>query len=427
MNRFLPLLILIVLSAGSVRAQWWWGQPSPQESPAEDWWQGEHPQRKPRPAATPQSKRSKNRKKEGTQTAGKTSSAKEAAPRERTTVSLESANPFHARLVGPRNDADVEKQNPVPENLPPARVYGPETSSGTRRMDRLPEPKEWPAAVPPREPPTRDGYTSIVWSYRDGEETLAKACGVTFGEILEANNLKRGELRDGQVLRVPIPDIEPPPMFSAETQAAREIWRGIRGRRQIALTLDAGGESDGLSELLRNLKENGIPATFFVTGEFVRSNSESVKEIVNAGFPVHNHTWSHPELPKLADGEIIAQFGKTEQILREATGRSSLPFWRPPFGERDARTLRIAAEQGYQSVYWTLDSLDSVGEKKSPEFIVERVTNPPRHADPERFLDGAIILMHVGEPRTAEAIPRLAEELRKMGFEFVNLEQIVSP
>ena len=95
------------------------------------------------------------------------------------------------------------------------------------------------------------------------------------------------------------------------------------------------------------------------------------------------------------------------------------------------RTLDVAnsaADAGYQSIYWTLDSLDSVGDKKNPEFIVSRILNPPKSGDDaDHYLDGAIILMHVGEPDTARAVPLLIKALRERGFRLVTVEEIVNP
>jgi hypothetical protein len=58
------------------------------------------------------------------------------------------------------------------------------------------------------------------------------------------------------------------------------------------------------------------------------------------------------------------------------------------------------------SIYWTIDSLDSVEPQKTPEFLINRVT---QKSDSE--LDGAIILMHVGIRSTADALPAIIANL----------------
>lgn len=283
----------------------------------------------------------------------------------------------------------------------------------------------------------RDGYVSIVWSENDSLTSIAKVSSMSQTTLLEFNNMVREDLDEGQALRVPEPDAlsssaqvaqNLPRAFSPERQMQREVTRGIRGRKQIALTFDAGGTKDGVDELLSNLEEAHAAATFFVTGEFAKDHPEIVKRFAQMGFPVHNHSWSHPEFTKIPDEEILRELEATEKKVRELTGKSTKPYWRPPFGERDSRVLRVAGQAGYQSIYWTLDSLDSFGEKKDAQFIIDRVMHPPKSGDnPDHFLDGAIILMHVGEPETAAAVPEVIRALRERGFELVTVDDLLKP
>jgi peptidoglycan/xylan/chitin deacetylase (PgdA/CDA1 family) len=279
---------------------------------------------------------------------------------------------------------------------------------------------ERPAAEPAK------SFTAYVWDDSDSLEKLSAMCSMTPSQLLAVNNLKRSELRDGQVLRLPGVNGADQQGINAERQRAREIWRGIRGDKRVALTFDAGGEDDAANDLLKYLLSARAPATFFATGQFVADHAKLLKQIAEAGYPVHNHSWSHPEFTKIENDKIAEELERTDWAIRDVTGSSTKPYWRPPFGDRDNRVLRAAAEVGYQSIYWTLDSLDSVGDKKSPEFIVSRILNPPNSAgDPDRYLDGAIILMHVGEPGTAAAVPLLIRSLRERGFQLVTVDEIV--
>jgi peptidoglycan/xylan/chitin deacetylase (PgdA/CDA1 family) len=279
-----------------------------------------------------------------------------------------------------------------------------------------------------------DAMTTTVFHWRDGVERLAATCGMKPGDLLRLNNLSPAELSDGQVLCVPVPPVAPAPdspafrPFDPAVQRAREVWRGVRGRNRIALTFDAGGDPDHAAQLLAALREAGIRSSFFVTGDFCRRHPDIVRAIAADGHPIHNHSWSHPDLRTLSGDAIRAELQKTDARVIELTGRTTRPYFRPPYGERDTRVLREAAAAGFQSVYWTLDSLDAYGEEKTADAVVRRVLRPPAGAaNPLRFLDGAIILMHVGKRGTADAIPRLAAELRAQGLQFATVEEIVNP
>lgn len=285
-------------------------------------------------------------------------------------------------------------------------------------------------------PRLRAGEYSGPFVYSDSDRlaTIAGCVGVTAEELLALNNLTWKTLRAGQALRLPrlapeCPNMQRVPLFfAAEVQMEREIWRGVRGRKRIALTFDAGGELGSAFDLLLALRHCDVPATFFVTGQFAKKNRDWICEVAHSGYALHNHSWSHPYFTQLSDEKVRQELERTEQFLLELTGRSTLPYWRPPYGDRNARVLRAAARAGYRSVYWTLDSLDSYGERKSAQFLVQRVTQPRSTIEESNsYLDGAIVLMHADVPATAQALGPIVDTLRARGFTFVTLQGLFEP
>src|SRR5262249_53218915 len=86
-------------------------------------------------------------------------------------------------------------------------------------------------------------------------------------------------------------------------------------------------------------------------------------------------------------------------------------------GARDARVIRIAAAEGYRTIYWTADSLDSVDRNITAEAIRSRVA---RRAAP-----GAIVLLHCGSQATAAALPGLLDDLAAAGYQVVTLSELL--
>src|SRR5947199_7074947 len=82
-----------------------------------------------------------------------------------------------------------------------------------------------------------------------------------------------------------------------------------------------------------------------------------------------------------------SEIARTEQVIHRLTGRSTKPFFRPPFGDYDAAALQLASRLGYpEVVMWTVDSLG--WERVSTSAIVQRCA--------ALVSPGAIVLMHVG-------------------------------
>ena len=199
-----------------------------------------------------------------------------------------------------------------------------------------------------------------------------------------------------------------------------EVDRGPRGKNEIALTFDAGAEADCFDDLITALAKAHASSTFFITGRFVHEHADCAAEITKYGHELGNHTWSHLNLTQQSDEVVRDEIMRAERAIVQASGQSPRPRLRAPYGVRDARVLKVAANLGYRSIYWTLDSLDGVDPVKTPQFLIDRITNR-NDAD----LDGAIILMHVGVRSTADALPAIIANLQHRGFHLVTISKLL--
>lgn len=182
--------------------------------------------------------------------------------------------------------------------------------------------------------------------------------------------------------------------------------------KRVALTFDAAYDPAPLSSILATLRKEGVPATFFFTGEFVEDFPESVSAVVASGAPIGNHSYSHPDFTKITPDEARSQLRRTATLLTEAGAEDPRPLFRFPFGARDQATSALVADEGYVSVYWTIDTLDWKPERTAQE-IYDVVMS--------RLSPGAIVLMHVGGKQTAAILPSLIADIRARGYEFVDL------
>jgi peptidoglycan/xylan/chitin deacetylase (PgdA/CDA1 family) len=204
------------------------------------------------------------------------------------------------------------------------------------------------------------------------------------------------------------------------TPSSGEIARGPRGKHQIALTFDGGAEAECFDDLIRALANAHAHSTFFITGRFATEHSDCAAAITKHGHEIGNHTWSHLPLTQQSDAVIRDELTHAERQIAEVSGQNPKPRWRAPYGDRDARVLKVAENLGYRSIYWTLDSLDGVEPKKTPQFLIDRITSK---SDAE--LDGVIILMHVGERSTADALPAIIANLQERGFQLVTISKLL--
>jgi peptidoglycan-N-acetylglucosamine deacetylase len=195
--------------------------------------------------------------------------------------------------------------------------------------------------------------------------------------------------------------------------------------RVVALTFDAGADAAGLPSILRTLADQQVPATFFLTGQWVDDNPHGVAVIHADGHRLGNHSMTHPHFPALPDQAIREEVQGAEQRIL-AAGADPRPLFRFPFGDRDERTIAAVNDLGYVAVRWTVDTLGWKG--TSGGMSAQEVTDRAMDA----LRPGEIVLMHLGanpEDGTtldADALPDMVERMRAAGYTFVTLDALLS-
>jgi peptidoglycan/xylan/chitin deacetylase (PgdA/CDA1 family) len=187
----------------------------------------------------------------------------------------------------------------------------------------------------------------------------------------------------------------------------------------VALTFDAGANADAVPSILTTLRTKNVPATFFLTGEWVRGFPAQANDVSMSGFVVGNHSDTHPELTTLSDAQVRTEVLNAQRSILLANGAEARPFFRFPFGDVDSRVLGVVNGLGYVGVRWTVDSLGWQGTSggMTAQKVFDRVLGA--------LQPGEIVLMHVGSHPTdhsmldAAALPQIIDAIRARGYTFV--------
>jgi peptidoglycan/xylan/chitin deacetylase (PgdA/CDA1 family) len=192
----------------------------------------------------------------------------------------------------------------------------------------------------------------------------------------------------------------------------------------VALTFDAGSDAAGLPSISSTLRAKKVPATFFLTGNWVRGFPAQANAIIQDGYLAGNHSLSHLSFTPLTDAQVTAQVQGAQQAILRANGADTRPLFRFPNGDRNSRVIADVNRLGYVAVRWTVDSLGFEGTSggQSVQSVVNRVLAA---AQP-----GEIVLMHIGSnPKDhttldANALPAIIDGLRARGYTFVTLRAL---
>jgi peptidoglycan/xylan/chitin deacetylase (PgdA/CDA1 family) len=192
----------------------------------------------------------------------------------------------------------------------------------------------------------------------------------------------------------------------------------------VALTFDAGAGAQGLASIRRTLQRENVPATFYLTGQWVRNFPAEANDVAVAGFVVGNHSDTHPYFTDLTDAQVRAQISTAQTAIVQANGADPRPLFRFPYGDVDGRVLGLVNNMGYVAVRWTVDSWGWKGTSggMTQQLVVDRVLGA--------LQPGEIVLMHIGAHPTdrstldADALPSIISAVKARGYRFVTLNAL---
>jgi len=209
-----------------------------------------------------------------------------------------------------------------------------------------------------------------------------------------------------------------------EKYRGKEITKINTAEKVVALSFDAGANADGVDKVLNILEKENVKGTFFLTGKFIEKYPEKVRQIIASGGDLGNHSYSHPYFTQITNEEIVTELEKTESLLSEINAKFK-PFFRFPYGGRNNLARTIVNNKNYIDIRWTIDSLGWQGTSggMTKELIENRVIS--------KTAPGYIIMMHLGsnpDDKThldSEALPEIILELKKQGYEFATLAEML--
>ncbi|GLW47700.1 deacetylase [Streptomyces sp. NBRC 14336] len=202
---------------------------------------------------------------------------------------------------------------------------------------------------------------------------------------------------------------------SADVQA-RVGTVDCREAKCIALTFDAG-PSENSPRLLDILKEEQVPATFFLLGKrHIEKYPELVKRMADEGHELASHTWDHKILTDLGKDEIRQELERPNKEIERLTGHRPT-LMRPPQGRTNDTVHEVCRELGMSEVLWSVTAKDY--KTTDSELIKERVLE-------QSDRDG-IILLHDIYRGTVPAVPGIIKALKKQGYTFVTVPQLLAP
>ncbi len=223
------------------------------------------------------------------------------------------------------------------------------------------------------------------------------------------------------------------------TASAQIIFNGPRDKKEIALTFDAemtdGMKNNLLSHQVQSsydpriidiLQKTNTKATLFLTGMWIELYKDTVIQLAqNPLFELASHSYADNSfagdcygLQQLSYDQAVEQVGETELLLKLYTGKQN-KYFRFPGGCYSTQSIAIVKQTSDKIVHWDVAGED--GFNNNTNSIVENIVN--------NVQNGSIIILHLNgaptAPKTAEALPIIIESLKKNGYSFVTVSDLL--
>lgn len=193
-------------------------------------------------------------------------------------------------------------------------------------------------------------------------------------------------------------------------------WDNKTSGKVLYLTFDCGYKYEDLTErILDTLKEKDVPAAFFCTLSYLKTDTTAVARMLSEGHIVGNHTATHPDCTKISREAFAKEILGVDNYMRVNYGVPTT-YFRFPAGSYSESALKLVDDVNHRSVFWSVAYADWDPEnQQGTETAFSQVTS--------RLHPGAVILLHSTSPDNVEILGRVIDYARNNGYEFRALDQ----
>lgn len=182
---------------------------------------------------------------------------------------------------------------------------------------------------------------------------------------------------------------------------------------KVYLTFDNGYENGYTKDMIDTLYNNDVVGVFFITGHYLKENSDLVKYMLEKNQLVANHSYSHKDFTTLSEEQINSDIKKLEDLYKEVTNEEFTMFFRPPEGTFTSNSLQATTNLGYKNLFWSIAYKDWERNKShGVDYTINSII--------PRLHNGAIILLHTVSEDNCLALDTLIKQIKELNYEIDN-------
>ncbi|MGY0694065.1 polysaccharide deacetylase family sporulation protein PdaB [Virgibacillus sp. FSP13] len=205
-------------------------------------------------------------------------------------------------------------------------------------------------------------------------------------------------------------------VFSAEEEPTA-LTKGNKDEANIALTFNISWGENKVFDILKQLKQENVQATFFLSGEWAERHPEIVEKITDGKHEIGMLGYRYKSYLEQDIEQVKKDLLKAKEVFQKL-GYKDVNLVRPPSGHFNEEIIKLAENLGLTVIHWNVNPNDwkNPGTNEITDTVMKKTTN------------GDIILLHASDSvkQTAKALKTILPGLKNKDFTFVSLSELIN-
>lgn len=195
------------------------------------------------------------------------------------------------------------------------------------------------------------------------------------------------------------------------------LTKGNPNEPNLSLTFNISWGEEKIHDILKELEEHQVTATFFVSGEWAERHPDLIKEITEGKHELGMLGYRYKSYLDQDIDQVRKDLFKAQEVFRKL-GYDNMRLLRTPSGHFNKEILELAEKLGFQVVHWNINPND--WQNPGTQVIIDHVM--------EKSSNGDIILLHASDSvkQTADALKVILPGLKNKGFQFVSISELIN-
>ncbi|GAB3069827.1 polysaccharide deacetylase family sporulation protein PdaB [Virgibacillus ainsalahensis] len=204
-------------------------------------------------------------------------------------------------------------------------------------------------------------------------------------------------------------------VFSGDEPAA--LSKGNADEPNIALTFNISWGEEKVFDILEQLKQQQVQATFFVSGEWAERHPDIIEQIAEDEHEVGMLGYRYKSYLEQETDQVRKDLVQAREVF-EKLGFEDVNLLRTPSGHFNKEIIELAEEMNFQVIHWNVNPSDwkNPGTDAIVDTVMQETTN------------GDIVLLHASDAvkQTAEALKTILPGLKNKEFQFVPMTELIN-